>query len=255
MSQKVIAVRPLERGTTQAHARTDRRERRRAGYRNCGFTLLETAVVMVIGGLIVQAIVTGAAMIKNARARDVMAMQTGAEAAFAAFQDRYHALPGDYHFASATIDCGTLSCLDGNGNGRIEAEGTPGEDILAWQHLSAARFIAWDIERIDPNASATSRTTPTNAFGGHLQIASDARFGLGGQPAERSNIKTGNRIPPEVLAEVDRKVDDGLPGSGRFQFSSYAGVTANACTKASAQETYWNVESGSDECGAATLLY
>jgi hypothetical protein len=52
-------------------------------------------------------------------------------------------------------------------------------------------------------------------------ICRPARVGPAGCDAH--NIKTGNRIPAELLAEVDRKIDDGLPGSARFELSPYAG--------------------------------
>lgn len=224
-----------------------------------GFTLLETAVVIVISGLLMQAMLTGAALIKNARVRGIIAQQDGAEAAFVAFMDRFRALPGDYRHASTNIDCGLLSCLDGNGNGRIEAgvDGALREDTLAWHHLSAGGFVEGKFQY--SGTAPSYENTPANAFGGLLQIVSDDAYGVGAQVSVRINIKTGNRIPADVLAEVDRKVDDGLPGSGRFQFSPYVAAGAAAgdssrCTWTDVQGVRWNMASGTDECGAATLL-
>jgi len=76
-----------------------------------------------------------------------MAQQTAVESAFEAFQDRYHALPGDYAGARIALKCGETACPDGNGNGRIEsgASSLLREDILAWQHLTPSGF--WSLLR------------------------------------------------------------------------------------------------------------
>jgi hypothetical protein len=66
-----------------------------------------------------------------------------------------------------------------------------------------------------------------------------------------------------VLAEVDAKVDDGLAGSGAFQFSPYAaqgvalapGGAPGACTDSDGRQARWDMAAGQDDCGAATLLH
>src|SRR5512138_1904766 len=105
-----------------------------------GMTLLEVAGMLLIAGIMLQAVLTGEAMIRTARVDGVIAQQRAAEAAVMAFQDRFQAWPGDYANAAATITCPGGPCLNGDGNGRIEAGNAAGlrEDILAWTHLSAA---------------------------------------------------------------------------------------------------------------------
>ena len=231
-----------------------------------GFTLVELAIVLVIVGLLIQGVVMGQEMIHNTRVHDIIAQQGAVEAAVLAFQDRFRALPGDYAFAGANIKCGASACLDGNGNGRVEA-GTNGaihEEILVWQHLNAAGFIGGNYRMSSAAVTvAAPDNTPTSAYGGYLAVITDALWGTSGNTAVRINVKTGNLVPAEVLAEVDRKTDDGLPGSGRFQFSTYAaagptppvgGSVTNGCTDADATTAAWIARNGSDNCGAATLL-
>jgi hypothetical protein len=62
----------------------------------------------------------------------------------------------------------------------------------------------------------------------------------------------------EIMAEVDRKIDDGNPDAGGFQFSLYyptgfAQVIAspNGCINAS---TAWDITGGVTNCGAASLF-
>jgi len=228
--------------------------------------MIETTIVVVITGLLLEFVVKGQELIQNARVRDIVSQQNAAEAAFLAFQDRFRAPPGDYAGASANINCGASACLNGNGNGRVEA-GTAGaihEEILAWQHLSAAGFLAGDYRML--NAAVTAPTpdnTPNNVFLGYLEIVFDSNWGYSGNSVARHNIKTGNYIPAAVLAEVDRKIDDGRAGSGRFQFSTYAGAgtapliggTPGGCADANSPAASWLEVGGSGNCGAASLLY
>ena len=230
-----------------------------------GFTLVEVAILLVMVGLLIMGVMRAQQLILNARVRDFIAQQDEVERAVLAFEDRFRALPGDYASASADIDCKPVACLNGNGNGRVEPAtgGAIHEDILAWQHLSAAGFLRADYKMLDSGvASPTPDNTPSSRFGGYFQIAFDSNWGHTGNTIERHNIKTGNYVPAAVLAEVDRKIDDGLPGAGRFQFSTYAGAgdpppvggTANGCTDADSPLAAWLERDGSDNCGAATLL-
>ncbi len=230
-----------------------------------GFTLVEVAIVLLISGALMQMVIKGQDLILNARVRDLMAQQGQVETAILAFQDRYRALPGDYAQADTTLHCGASACLNGNGNGRIEA-GTGGathEEILAWNHLYAADFLQSSyVMATSATAAPDVSNTPQNAFGGFLEIAFDNQWGIGSN-APQHNLKTGNLIPATVLAEVDNKIDDGLPGTGRLRFSSYAGngpapqpgtAGSGSCTEILVTVTRWRVIDGSDNCGATTLL-
>ncbi len=255
--------RPLN-SPLRAQAVPVRRSRRLAAQR--GLTFIEMAIVLVISGLMLEMVVKGQELIHNARVRDIISQQTDAEQAFLAFRDRFQALPGDYASASTHVNCGPTPCLNGDGNGRVEP-GTGGaihEDILAWQHLSAAGFVTGDYRMLNASVTAPSPdNTPSNLYGGYLQIALDNVWGYSANTQVRHNLKTGNSVPAAVLTEVDRKIDDGRPGSGRFQFSIYAGAgmappvggAPNGCTDADSAAASWNALSGSDNCGAATLLY
>jgi hypothetical protein len=50
----------------------------------------------------------------------------------------------DYGAADTSINCGATPCLNGNGNGLIEATASGSvahEEILVWNHLTAAGFL------------------------------------------------------------------------------------------------------------------
>jgi len=236
--------------------------------RNCGFTLIEVAVVLVIVGLLLGSVLAGQQLIRNAKVRSLIAQQDGAKAAFFGFQDRYRALPGDYRQASSNINCGVLPCLNGDGNGRIEAPNGANlhEEILAWMHLSAAGFLNGSYAMSSGATTAPApANTPQNPFGAYMQLAFDGLWGKDSNrstPVARHSVKTGNQIPVEIVAEIDRKIDDGLPYAGAFQFSTYSGTvnapaiggTSGSCTSSDSDTGLWDEPGGQSNCGAASLL-
>jgi hypothetical protein len=222
--------------------------------REGGFTLIETAVALVIGGLMIQAMLTGVSLIQTARVNDVMRQQAAIEAAVDAFQDRYRALPGDYAGASTALSCGRAACANGDGNGRIDTANAAGvrEDLLAWAHLSAAGLLSGKYEFSGEDAVATWDNSPTNVYGGYVHLATDDAWGAAEHNAARNNLKTGMRVPAAVLAAVDSKIDDGLPYSGKFQFAAVA--LSGPCLDVSSGNVVWKAVSGGDDCQATTLL-
>jgi prepilin-type N-terminal cleavage/methylation domain-containing protein len=209
-----------------------------------GFTLIEIAIVLVIIGLLLGGVLKGQELITGARVRNLIQQQDGVKAAYFGFLDRYRALPGDFSGAKTAIkDVST----NGDGNGKIElkATGDVVESILSWEHLAKAGFIngSYTYDGDKQNDS----TNPKNPYGGFLQLVFDKKYG-DGSGSERHNLKTGPSIPVEILGEIDRKTDDGMPQTGSFQSSEYSGASAT-CVKDKA----WDVAAGVANCGGATL--
>jgi prepilin-type N-terminal cleavage/methylation domain-containing protein len=233
--------------------------------RSKGFTLIEIAIVLVIIGLLVGGVLKGQELITGARVRNLISQQDGIKAAFFGFQDRFRALPGDYATADANINCGASACAKGNGNGQIESAATPvngsvtHEETLVWSHLAGAGFLSGSYSFTD--AAAADATTPKNAYSSFLDLEMDQRYGPG-TGALKHNLKTGAQIPVEIVSEVDRKIDDGNPNSGTFQFSTYAGSGATApaptgaqgCIDTTVTPNVWAIKNASTNCGAANLL-
>ena len=181
-----------------------------------GFTLVEIAIVLVIIGLLLGGIIKATELITSARVRELVARQDGIKAAFFGFEERFRAIPGDYAQATINIPGATQN---GNGNARIENTTVPNESILAWEHLTQSGFLA---PTLVYNATESALTTLSNSSNVFMQIIYDGVYGSGTAAAPRPlhhNIKTGSQIPVHVLAEADRKIDDGMPNTGAFQFS------------------------------------
>ena len=232
-----------------------------------GFTLLEIAIMVLIVGVIVAAVVKGQEMVTSGKVKRVARQLDEIRAAYFGFEDRYRALPGDYAQADVYLKCAGV-CPKGNGDSRIREAETPlagsevREDILVWTHLSSAGFLKGDYRMVAGSAIANQSNTPTNPYSALAQLAFDGRYGLAGGGAPHHNLKTGPQVPVEVRAELDRKTDDGKPYDGMLQFSSFAANGAPgpeeegvaACTAAIDPTAPWNVAVGSANCGAALLL-
>ncbi|MBF0145062.1 MAG: prepilin-type N-terminal cleavage/methylation domain-containing protein [Magnetococcales bacterium] len=204
-----------------------------------GFTLIEIAIVVVIIGLLLGGVLKGQEMIRNARAHNVADQGNAVKAAILGFSDRYRALPGDYAAALNNIPGLTGVEQNGDGNSRIgfNDSATPGtpdsanrlrELGLTWLHLARSGFISGNYlgtefgATDEANWSCPTDTCLTNAFNGALIIAyDDEQTGLStvADQARSNQLWSGRGIPIEIIAELDRKVDDGHPGSGSFRVS------------------------------------
>jgi prepilin-type N-terminal cleavage/methylation domain-containing protein len=228
---------------------TDPLQRIREMRRQAGFTLIEIAIVLVIIGLLLGGVLKGQELITSARVRNLVSTQDGVKAAYFGFLDRYRALPGDYSQATNNIPgCVTATCPNGNGNGQIESGN---ESIAAWSHLSKGGFITGSYNF---NATESSATTLTNPYGALAQLIYDDMYrdANADTGTSRHNLKTGNNVPSDILAEVDRKSDDGLANAGQFRHSTFGTTTYANCAVAATNT--WQSQGPVANCGGATLF-
>lgn len=229
--------------------------------RQTGFTLIEIAIVLVIIGLLLGGVLKGQELITSARVRNLISQQDGVKAAFFGFLDRYRAYPGDYSAAATNINC-TPTCLNGNGDGQITASGVNGatinEHVAVWEHLSKSGFIngSYTMNGLATTTEAAG-SAPTNPYAMYMRLIYDAVYDPAGQ--SRHNLKTGNQIPSDILAEVDRKVDDGIATGGSFRFSAFTasgaapiGSGVGGCYTAATG--VWAVQPPVTNCGGASLF-
>jgi len=221
-----------------------------------GFTLVEIAVVLVIIGLLLGGVLKGQELITSARVRNLISQQDGIKAAYFGFFDRYRDLPGDYTQATVNIAgvATAAACGNGNGNGDGRIEMTGNEYILAWEHLSKSGFINGSYTCA---ATESDATTPANPYAVRLRLIWDNIYDPAAQSA-RHNLKTGSQIPSDLLAEIDRKIDDGSATGGTFRFSAYDGGAGapsgpGSCYLAAAPND-WSSTVPVANCGAASLF-
>ena len=233
--------------------------------RQKGFTLIEIAIVLVIIGLLLGGVLKGQELINTARVRALNNSVDGVTAAWFSFQDRYRGFPGDYTQGSVNLPNVTAN---GDGNGLVD---TNNERALVWVHLQAAGYITGSY---DDNAATVAvdeydcpvQTCPDNGFGAgmNLSFGTQIRGAIATTPAAHE-LLTGRGIPVEVLAELDRKVDDGEPSTGAMQLGAGAAAAAegwvaadsDACRRDIAAvapdpaRTVYELQSPSANCAAA----
>jgi hypothetical protein len=200
--------------------------------RSRGFTLVEIAIVLVIIGLLLGGVLKGRELITSAKVRSLNDRVSSVTAAWFAFQDRFRAIPGDYNQALANIPQQPTAPLiaDGLGNGLLD---TPADRAQAWIHLAAAGLISgtFDNAPVAANYTCTTASCLDNGFGRGMVLSYSALT-----PASTVNgheLLSGTSIASNILAELDRKVDDGLPNTGNMTLGDgaggFAGPQRNAC--------------------------
>ena len=181
-----------------------------------GFTLVELAIVLVIIGIILGAVLKGQEMIKQAKIKRVKSDIDSIVAAVYSYQDKYGVLPGDDPNNRET-DLGATDCTGGNGDGVFS---NTDESTCAWQELIGAGFIAGD-----PSIHDESKVAKRSPFGGRYLFRYSGALG--------KNYIYVDNIPSDVAKSLDEKYDDGSYNSGD--------IRANADYTGGLRDMYWYV--------------
>ncbi|MFQ5659671.1 MAG: prepilin-type N-terminal cleavage/methylation domain-containing protein [Gammaproteobacteria bacterium] len=252
-----------------------------------GFTLVEIAIVLVVIGLLLGGILKGQQLINSARVRNLADQNSGVQAAYFGFIDRFRSLPGDMNPTTACLkvsntiaNCGAspyaAATLGGNGNGRIDSIV---EASAVWAHLSAAGFLNGTFSGVDAASALLTTATypsavptggiPPNAFQGPILLAhtNDYIMGNVGSTTVRLAYSFGGNIPVPLLRDLDQKLDDGGAGTGVLRsaieaadpavdaaFGPVVAYTSGGldCLNGTNPET-WNVDSDNQTCNAVFL--
>ncbi len=217
---------------------------------------------MVILGLLVGGVLSGRALIRSSELRSVTVDLARYQTAVNSFRDKYFVAPGDIPNATSFwgVAAGTGSdatcyafvsttaaTCNGNNNGMMD---TSAERYRAWQHLANAGLIEGQYNGADvvPAVFGTNipKSKAANAGFGFestpIPPAFDLRYfpapaapagvnvivfgaitgsmsGGGGNTPDREALK------PEELWNLDTKMDDGMPDSGKVMLGIfYAGL-------------------------------
>ena len=202
-----------------------------------GFTLVEIAIVLVIIGLLLGGILKGQQLINSARVRNMADQNSGVQAAYFGFIDRFRQIPGDMPGATACAAIGSVvtNCPTGVGgdqNGRIDDWD---EAAAVWNHLSASGFLNGSFTGTGITTAATylggvlTGAVPGNAFQQPIMLVYTDDYEAGtGTATVRLAFAFGAGVQPSLLRELDVKLDDG---------SAVTGVMRPAVSTANTGET------------------
>ena len=253
-----------------------------------GFTLVEIAIVLVVIGLLLGGILKGQQLIDSARVRNLADQNSGIQAAYYGFIDRFRNLPGDMlptaacTNVGAAVDASAANCaaatVGGDANGIID---TVREAAAVWSHLSVAGFLTgtYDgktaadalvaVDGSDYALTVPNNGVPANAFQGAILLAHLNDYVDGANTAQGAIVRLaysfGGNIPVPLLRDLDQKLDDGVAGTGVLRsafgdgtpdgtFGTVVEYTPGGddCLNAATPAT-WAVDSSNQGCNAIFL--
>lgn len=196
--------------------------------RTRGFTLVEMSIVLIVISLIVAGIITGKDLVHSAELKSVITDINKIKIALNLYEDKYDAMPGDHAIATQYWPGLTN---DGGGDRKID---WGVESHLVWQHFNLSKFI-----NVDTSSASGSihYANATSLKGAHFIIRHESVYG------KSSNyiglVKEVGGAPRTVISSqdavaIDKKIDDGIAGSGWVYGSSAYG----GCVIMSTPPTY-----------------
>lgn len=236
---------------------------------NAGFSLVELSIVLVILGLLVGGVLSGQSLIRAAELRAVSTEYARYVTAVQSFRDKYFAIPGDMNNATAfwgftggtgcTNSSGTAvttpGTCDGNGGGIIDnaaAASQTGEVTQFWRQLALAGLIEGTYTGVVGGGSANHCVIGTNCPRSKLSNSGWGAFHQGNYGgdintyaldygnvlvfgAQSTNyLPVGATLKPEEAWNIDTKLDDGKPATGK----AIAVYWNNACATSTANNDY-----------------
>lgn len=218
-----------------------------------GFTLIELSVVLVIIGLIIGGVMVGRDLINSSGIRAQISQIEKFNSAVNTFRTKYGGLPGDLNrtdamgFGLYAITYAPYIGLParGDGNGVIQSRGQnyfTDELVMFWRHLSEAGLID-GMYGLKLNTAAEVTTNFVNDYLPATKIGQNAVIQIGNAGTSThyylilsTSVTAGgccngasqNTLTAAESYQIDSKIDDGLPGSGRvFAINSLNNVTLN----------------------------
>ncbi len=254
------------------------------------FTLLELAIVLVVTGLILGGIVTGRTLVRSMEVRSIITQHETFFTATMAFREKFGHLPGDMPNAASlwgaadgstgstagcatTIGTGTQTC-NGGGNGIISRVTTSSNEAFRfWQHLANAGLIGGTFTGVTDGSttySATSRNVPTGRIANsgwdivHLTASGNAylfdnyygntfEFGT----SLPNNIFVGPVFTSRELLNLDTKLDDGKPATGKVvlrannALSECSDASGSTATQAATLTASYRLTGTTPQCAVA----
>lgn len=216
-----------------------------------GFTLVEIAIVLVIIGLLIGGVLRGQELLNSARANSVAAQQSSIQTAYFGFVDRYKFMPGDLNGTQALLINGMTVPASGTA---ADSQVTLADSAAAFNNLAQAGFLSCTacssfVTAGTGGAAATytaavtslsASNTMVNVFGSPLAFINDTTLvgavaggnfmGTAGE-SSKPMVTTGGTLTSNMLAELDRKSDDGNPAGGSIRYTDIQ-ATSSVTTSA-----------------------
>lgn len=261
--------------------------------RYSGFSLVELSLVLVILGLLTGGILAGRSLIRASELRAVATEYQRYVTAAQSFRGKYFYLPGDLPNATAVWGdqaTGTGACADssvpdgspgtcnGDGNGFIltaSGANASGEMFRFWQQLALAGLVEGSYSGISGPAGSIhavigSNVPPSKVPAGGWSVRSIQGyfagnptsfagtygnfFDFGAAFAAPVNGSTYSYLlKPEELWNIDTKLDDGKPSTGKLLGVSWTTCATGAASETDIANATYNLVNSNIICSASFL--
>lgn len=247
-------------------------------YRTKGFSLVELSIVLVIIGLLTGGILVGKNILRAAQVQSLAKDFGVYEGAIMQFVEQYDGWPGDItnatdYWGTDPSGCPTNTNLvprketcNGDGGGTLSANA---ETFRAWQQLANARLIDGSYPGVTGTSSSIQCIAGVNCPATRVPETTILFDYLGSIAASNTGLfegKYGNflwfgvqstsqpdstALYPKEAYNLDLKIDDGMPGLGRFRQRESATTCVTSTARDSAEYNLRNTVKG---CAGLYLL-
>ncbi len=168
-----------------------------------GFTLVELAIVLVIIGIILGAVLKGQELINNAKIKRAYNQYREVLAAVYTYYDRYGKYPGDDPNANSRWGTSTSGDNDGLIDGfAFGCTTQTTETCQAWYHMRLTNLLV-----------GSGAQAPSNVYGGTVGIGYATVQGL------TTHWIGFDNVPGDVCQSLDEQYDDGVWNKGSIRGS------------------------------------
>jgi prepilin-type N-terminal cleavage/methylation domain-containing protein len=224
-----------------------------------GFTLIEFAIVLVIIGLIVGAVLGGQEMINASRRNGVVSEISSYKSAYDQFKEKYYGIPGDLLDATSYFN----NTSNGDGTSFIDNDA---ERLTAFEHLYQAGFIKGGFtgDADANNLAVINEDYPESSYSNvcYEPYKSSDYISNGDLNMIRagylvSAITCNNSfLTPGDAYAIDKKLDDSKPLEGQLKGYNGADSSYSACANAnSAGESDDTYDTDSNTKGCIVMYY
>lgn len=170
---------------------------------NCGFTIIELAIVLVIISLLLLGIVNGLGLTRSAKINNAISLSQDLSVAVNTFKKQYRLLPGDLGIDAANPEIPNIraECLSGGSNGGTnnglidanESKCVP-EVLLQSGLVKVEQEIGWPVFKSSYGLVNVVATSQSNIPVGFLPSI--------------THVVEFQNLPCDVAQEIDRKIDN-----------------------------------------------
>lgn len=194
------------------------------------FTLLELTLVFLVIGLLVGVIIGGYQLISSAERVRLSTHFDDIESVVRHFETQFGGLPGDLSNAgslfSSCVDLTDQPC-NGDGDGLIEVKHPGNESMRAWAHLASADLIKGEFTSLGGGSTGLEgipgENVPSSVMRNSCSILEslDSRTVTIKVGSPNTDAPCNNSLLSVAEAfELDSKIDDGDPVTGKVQFAT-----------------------------------